>query len=66
MSQLQSTVVSKSVGFGLFRNEVKTEEFIFPLAFVIDVQVKRTVTVLNGFASQSDGIFRLKFYRFHG
>ena len=48
---LQGTTVAEMVFLAVLGDEVQTQELILPLAFVINVQIKGTVAVLDGFDS---------------
>ena len=48
---LQGATVAEMVFLAVLGDEVQTQELILPLAFVINVQIKGTVAVLDGFDS---------------
>ena len=51
MRHLQGTTVAEMVFLAVLGDEVQTQELILPFAFVINVQIKGTVAVLDGFDS---------------
>ena len=51
MRHLQGAPVAEMVFLAVLGDEVQTQELIFPLSFEIDVQIKGTVAVLDGFDS---------------